>query len=71
MTFIAGPTAVESAKRLARSAVPTAPVVDDGRAAERVRPHPSRLSTALRATARCQLRIAERIDRRHYQPQPH
>jgi len=71
MTFIAGHTAVESAARLARSALPTAPVVDDSRGAEPVPPHPSRLSTALRATARCQLRIAERIDRRHYQPQPH
>jgi hypothetical protein len=73
MTFIAGHTAVENTQLLARSALPDAPVVNDGRSGERVRPHPppTRLSVALRTTARWQLRLAERVDRRRYQPQTH
>jgi hypothetical protein len=68
MTYIAGHTAVENSRRLARSALPAAPVVDD-QPGGRLR---ARLSAALRRTARWELRLAARLDRTpRWQPQPH
>jgi hypothetical protein len=64
--FIAGNTAVENARSLAQSALPNAPQQPD-REPRRNRTVPSRairsrLSTALRATAERELKLAERLD---------
>jgi hypothetical protein len=61
MTYIAGHTAVEGARRLARSALPDAPVVEDGPARPPRRAR-ARLSAVLRNAARWELRLADRLE---------
>jgi len=61
--FIAGNTAVENTRSLAQSALPNAPQQDyEEPRAPRTRAFRARLSTALRATAERELKLAERLD---------
>jgi len=68
-SWISGIPAVESTRRLARSALPDAPaVLDRGRLRPDVR---AWLGTTLRASALRRLQLAEWIDPpRRYDPQP-
>jgi hypothetical protein len=61
--FIAGNTAVENTRSLARSALPNAPQQpDDQPRPQRSRLVRNRLGAALRATAERELRLADRLD---------
>ncbi|MEV5967819.1 hypothetical protein AB0L70_38995 [Kribbella sp. NPDC051952] len=61
--FIAGNTAVENARNLAQSALPTAPQQPyDEPAPRRTRTVRTRLSAVLRTAAERELRLANRID---------
>ena len=61
--FIAGNTAVENARTLAQSALPTAPQQPyDEPAQRRTRTVRTRLSAVLRTAAEHDLRLADRID---------
>lgn len=61
--FIAGNTAVENARALAQSALPNAPQQPhDERPPRRGLAVRARLSTALRATAERELKLADRLD---------
>jgi hypothetical protein len=63
MSFMLGNTAVENVRALAQSALPNAPQVPDPEPApRRATALRARLSTALRATARQELKLADRLD---------
>jgi hypothetical protein len=64
MTYhIAGNTAVENSRNLAQSALPNAPVVEDDVRRPRLRiAVRARFGEVLRAAARQELRLADRVD---------
>jgi len=63
MSFMPGNTAVENARALAQSALPNAPQVPEpDPAPRRAIALRARLSSALRAAARQELKLAHRLD---------
>ena len=63
MSFYIGNTAVENTRTLAQSALPDAPVVpDEPRRVRRSLEVRARAGAVLRAAARRELRLADRID---------
>ncbi|QSB06719.1 hypothetical protein [Natronoglycomyces albus] len=63
MEFYSSYLAVDAARRFAHSALPTAPIVDDGRANERFQQRMANRGRLRRTTASALHRMATRLER--------